>query len=293
MIPCQSNNYYDELKSNLPLPHCYTIITVIMSSNFGNPVDPRLDPSENAYVPNTHRYETGPGPTTAGPHQSDLANKVDPRVDSDLNNRAQYAPGTTTATNTHPGATTFVDNPASSNLGPHGSNLYNKVDPRVDSKSGEMTSKTTNGQGSGSAKEPVQHGYPNQSQGITTDSNNNYSGAGVVPGASTGAPAAPSAAASNNYNRDVPSRYNNALGTGSNPEQYNTTTSNASNTADRTQQQPTTTMGLGADRMRTGPSGSSTAASGSAGGSTTGGKASGSGGVKGALAGIHVSTEHS
>lgn len=38
---------------------------------------------------------TGPAPTAAGPHPSDTANRLDPRIDNDMNNRAQYAPGTT------------------------------------------------------------------------------------------------------------------------------------------------------------------------------------------------------
>ncbi|OJJ42925.1 hypothetical protein ASPZODRAFT_75313 [Penicilliopsis zonata CBS 506.65] len=63
---------------------------------------------------------TGPAPTTAGPHRSDLANKLDPRVDSDLNNRAQYAPGTTLSGNFHPGTTQQLPSPSSaSNYGPH------------------------------------------------------------------------------------------------------------------------------------------------------------------------------
>ncbi|RAO66562.1 uncharacterized protein BHQ10_002574 [Talaromyces amestolkiae] len=65
------------------------------------------------------------GTTTAGPHDSNLANKADPRVDSD---RGQYG---TTGGLTSGGA--YDTNPNSTNAGPHSSNLANKVDPRIDS----------------------------------------------------------------------------------------------------------------------------------------------------------------
>lgn len=116
---------------------------------------------------------TGPAPTTAGPHHTDMANRMDPRVDSNLNSRAQYAPGTTMSGNVHPGATQQVSNPESSNEGPHSSALYNKLDPRVDSKTGNMTTKTTNHGGSGASRAP-------------TDT----TGAGLAHGSSTGAPGA-------------------------------------------------------------------------------------------------------
>jgi hypothetical protein len=54
-----------------------------------------------------------------------LANKADPRVDSD---RGQYG---TTGGVTAGGA--YNSNPSSTNAGPHSSNLANKADPRVDS----------------------------------------------------------------------------------------------------------------------------------------------------------------
>jgi len=53
------------------------------------------------------------GSTNYGPHSSNLANKADPRYDSDLDHR-----GTTTG---------------STNYGPHSTNVGNKADPRVDS----------------------------------------------------------------------------------------------------------------------------------------------------------------
>ncbi|KAL4916164.1 hypothetical protein BDW62DRAFT_186923 [Aspergillus aurantiobrunneus] len=63
--------------------------------------------------------------TNAGPHSSNTMNKVDPRVDSDLDNRARYAPGTTSTGDQYTAT--------SGNAGPHSSNLANKADPRVDS----------------------------------------------------------------------------------------------------------------------------------------------------------------
>ncbi|KAJ5496210.1 hypothetical protein N7463_008197 [Penicillium fimorum] len=108
------------------------------------------------------------GSTNAGPHSSNVANKVDPRVDSDRDNRAHHgglsgagagaglgSTHHTTATGTHSsalgsgtGAThnTIREQPvyttggpiatpgsSSTNAGPHSSNIANKLDPRVDS----------------------------------------------------------------------------------------------------------------------------------------------------------------
>ncbi|BCS07727.1 hypothetical protein AtubIFM55763_005854 [Aspergillus tubingensis] len=130
------------------------------SSTFG---EPNQNPSATTAtgtqvgsgITSTGQANTGPARTTAGPHQSDLANKADPRVDSDLNNRAQYAPGATTTGNVHPQATQNVSNPQSSTAGPHKSSLLNKLDPRVNSKTGEMSSKSTNATGSGAMREPT------------------------------------------------------------------------------------------------------------------------------------------
>lgn len=54
----------------------------------------------------------GPAPNTAGPHRSDLANKLDPRVDSKM---------------------VALPGPAPTTAGPHHSDTLNKLDPRVDS----------------------------------------------------------------------------------------------------------------------------------------------------------------
>lgn len=56
---------------------------------------------------------TGATSTNYGPHSTNTANKLDPRVDSDLDHRG-----------------TVTD---STNYGPHSTNVGNKLDPRVDS----------------------------------------------------------------------------------------------------------------------------------------------------------------
>ncbi|KAF3391626.1 hypothetical protein F1880_007763 [Penicillium rolfsii] len=74
---------------------------------------------------------TGANTINAGPHNSKTANKLDPRVDSDLDHRAQN-PATTgsgrpdTYDSANRGANT-------TNAGPHNSKIANKLDPRVDS----------------------------------------------------------------------------------------------------------------------------------------------------------------
>jgi len=130
------------------------------NSRLANAVDPRvdsdLDPSRNAGLSTTGAGYSGgtgttrsgtttgagfsatgttqSGTTTAGPHTSNLANKLDPTVDSDLDgrrnivssNRTSGAHGNTN-TSTSGGIST------STNAGPHNSNIANKLDPRVDS----------------------------------------------------------------------------------------------------------------------------------------------------------------
>ncbi|KAL4735601.1 hypothetical protein BDV11DRAFT_29187 [Aspergillus similis] len=118
------------------------------SSGLANKADPRVDSDQygsagNTFGASTHGRDStstktfedahfGTGPhtggstsTNAGPHNSNLMNKVDPRVDSDTDNRARYTPGATATGNTH--------SATSGNAGPHSSNLMNKADPRVDS----------------------------------------------------------------------------------------------------------------------------------------------------------------
>jgi hypothetical protein len=68
-----------------------------------------------------HGHSAATGTTsTTGPHNSNIANKLDPRVDSDADNRARHE----AIGGAH---------------GPHSSNLANKADPRVDSDRGEST----------------------------------------------------------------------------------------------------------------------------------------------------------
>ena len=90
----------------------------------------------------THGTHTGSGLTgnhgysdPSGPHDSRFANQADPRVDSDRYGGQGNTYGTTqgsglTGTN-HPGQVGHSD--ANKTAGPHGSNLLNKLDPRVDS----------------------------------------------------------------------------------------------------------------------------------------------------------------
>ncbi|EHK45061.1 uncharacterized protein TrAtP1_003276 [Trichoderma atroviride] len=97
---------------------------------------------------------TGPAPTTAGMHKSDMMNKADPRIDSDLDGSknmglrsekathagttsSTYGTGTTTtgsSTGTSGTGTTFGSTgPASKTAGAHKSDTMNKADPRIDS----------------------------------------------------------------------------------------------------------------------------------------------------------------
>ncbi|KAM7198744.1 hypothetical protein V8F20_006059 [Naviculisporaceae sp. PSN 640] len=93
---------------------------------------------------------------TYGPHSSRMANAVDPRVDSDAD-RSRMAPGGMGHTgmgntHTHSGAGAYGSatgvggaygssgpGPAPKTAGPHKSDLLNKLDPRVDSKTGAVS----------------------------------------------------------------------------------------------------------------------------------------------------------
>jgi hypothetical protein len=139
-------------------------------SNIANKVDPRVDSTTGAHTigssttnngvghtgvghngvgngvgHNTGAYDGTTGGysssnTGAGPHSSNLANKVDPRVDSatGAHTIGSSTNGGTTGTYRHSGNTmgntgTVGGISNSSNAGPHNSNLANKVDPTVDS----------------------------------------------------------------------------------------------------------------------------------------------------------------
>jgi len=135
-----------------------------------NRIDPRVDSDmdgSRTYGDNSGMNTTGS--TNAGPHNSNVANKIDPRVDSDLDgNRASGNTGTYgdrtgygSNTDTAFGSNTFgstTDNYGSntgtglggSNAGPHNSNVANKLDPRVDSTTGNTGYGSNTGTGYGS-----------------------------------------------------------------------------------------------------------------------------------------------
>jgi hypothetical protein len=101
--------------------------------------------------------------------------------------------------NVHPGATQSYNNPDSSNVGPHSSSVMNKLDPRVDSQTGNTTTKTTNETGTGASRNP-------------TDTSG--AGAGVTQGSSTTSAGTPGV--EDNRSRYDPnvSGYNPATGSG-------------------------------------------------------------------------------
>ncbi|KUL91485.1 hypothetical protein ZTR_01476 [Talaromyces verruculosus] len=116
-------------------------------SNLANKMDPRVDSDRSTYgFTGQHGTTSGTGmtgtgmtghnyntrSTNAGPHDSNMANKMDPRVDSDMDNRARHQHmGTTGA----PAGSSYASTGAgqTGGVGPHNSNLLNKLDPRVDS----------------------------------------------------------------------------------------------------------------------------------------------------------------
>jgi len=80
------------------------------------------------------------GSTNHGPHDSNLANKADPRVDSDRDGRASHNVGgshttghTGLSSGTHTGTHTTGTHNTTHGTAPHSSDLLNKADPRVDS----------------------------------------------------------------------------------------------------------------------------------------------------------------
>jgi len=150
------------------------------SSNMANKIDPRVDSdldggrhagmnqtthptTGHATTTGTHSAGVGSttsGSTNAGPYSSNIMNKIDPRVDSDLDGGRHAGMNQTThpatghastvghssttgtgVTGTHGthsstthGSTTYGSNThGSTNAGPHNSSLMNKIDPRVDS----------------------------------------------------------------------------------------------------------------------------------------------------------------
>lgn len=125
------------------------------NSDLLNKTDPRVD-SDNSKLHGSHNTtghgagigSTGVGHSTsgphvggtgthggisnssnAGPHNSNLANKADPTVDSDLSGRGKHVHSNVLGSGTHatPGSGT-----AQNTAGPHNSDLLNKLDPRVE-----------------------------------------------------------------------------------------------------------------------------------------------------------------
>ncbi|KAE8379283.1 hypothetical protein BDV26DRAFT_171872 [Aspergillus bertholletiae] len=162
--------------------------------DMGNKLDPRIDSDVDnraQFAPTTHSHNTshlgGSGATTsttAGPHGSKIGNKIDPRVDSDLDNRAQYAPGTTKTGNENPYAMQDTTLSSGSNTGPHESKTMNKLDPRVDAKTGDVSSKTTSQHSRFAGDTHSQYGA--NITGTTTGSEYASSGVGYWPAESSG-----------------------------------------------------------------------------------------------------------
>ncbi|KAL9049238.1 MAG: hypothetical protein Q9206_005626 [Seirophora lacunosa] len=136
---------------------------------------------------------SGYGSTTSGPHSSSMANKADPRVDSDRDGRRGVETGSgtsggygssTDATRGYGSSTDATSGYGSTTSGPHSSSMGNKADPRVDSdrdgrRGLETGSGTSGGYGTSSGVGGTTSGY-----GSSTDATRGY-------GSSTGG---------NNYN---------------------------------------------------------------------------------------------
>ncbi|KAI1908860.1 hypothetical protein LOZ61_001082 [Ophidiomyces ophidiicola] len=95
------------------------------SSNLANKLDPRVDSTTG------HSTTTASSGTNLGPHDSSIANKLDPRVDSDTG-RSNLG-GSTAQQHGTTAAYGGVGTSAGHTSGPHDSNVANKLDPRVDS----------------------------------------------------------------------------------------------------------------------------------------------------------------
>jgi len=124
-------------------------------SNLANKLDPRIDSDMDNRARHQQHGNTahsgltgttgttggitagGPnssntGSTNAGPHNSNLVNKLDPRIDSDMDNRALHQQLGNAASSGSRHATTGTGT-AQNTAGPHDSNIANKLDPRIDS----------------------------------------------------------------------------------------------------------------------------------------------------------------
>ncbi|EEQ85793.1 hypothetical protein RJZ56_004440 [Blastomyces dermatitidis] len=121
----------------------------------------------------THSTHGGTASSTRPPHSSKVANKLDPRVDSQATTGA--GPGTH---GTHAGMT-------SGTQPPHSSTTANKLDPRVDSQAGTGASYGTHGTHSGmtSGTQPPHTSTAQQSSKL---GGNGHMGHGALGGAGAG-----------------------------------------------------------------------------------------------------------
>ena len=145
------------------------------------------------------------GSTNVGPHSSSLANKADPRVDSDLDGRGVSSGATSGMT----GTGTTGHSYGSTNVGPRSSSLANKADPRVDSNldgrgvsSGATSGMTTgvvggapahHGHGHAHGNEDIVHGGAHHSQtanrldpNVTSSTTDSGLGSSTVEGSGYG-----------------------------------------------------------------------------------------------------------
>ncbi|KAI9705656.1 MAG: hypothetical protein M1820_005066 [Bogoriella megaspora] len=110
-------------------------------SNIANIVDPRVKPEPEKMKNVGPRPDTGPASATIGPHSSNIANVVDPRV--------------------QPDPAKMKDRET---VGPHQSDTLNRVDPRVDSsrkEAGNDPAAGATGPTGGAATSGLQGGDPN------------------------------------------------------------------------------------------------------------------------------------
>jgi len=130
-------------------------------SNVANKLDPRVDSDRDGKkdlstgssgpLSGTHHagglgsttHGTTHGSDTAGPHKSDMANKLDPRVDSDRDGSNKHTAGGMGGL----GSTTHGTTHGTSTAGPHKSDMANKLDPRVDSDRDGSNKHTAGGMG--------------------------------------------------------------------------------------------------------------------------------------------------
>jgi hypothetical protein len=155
------------------------------SSNLANELDPRVN-TGNTGKPGGYTHSdnythasggvagglmdktrmTGPAPNTAGPHTSDTANKLDPRIDSDRDGSTTLGRGNNN-TGMHRGTEAFAENqgntfgtlgtsgrgmfsssgpgPAPNTAGHHKHDMANRMDPTVDSTRGPGPAPNTAG----------------------------------------------------------------------------------------------------------------------------------------------------